>query len=361
MKLNRNNYEEYFLMYVDNELTAAERSAVEEFIALNPDLKPELEILQQTVLQPEPLSFDKSSLFAIASQGINKENHEEYFIEYVNNELSAADKNATETFVLQHPELQESFTAFKATVLQSELVEFKNKETLYRKEDTRVIAFSFQRFAVAAAVLGIIATGIWFYPSKEDQSPIAVTKSNTKQSSTVAPATSVTSSSTNTVVAEEKKTTEVASKFISDKILNTPVDANNILATTTVTKNFDPRSTDITTEEKPETKTVYTQGVVTENTDRTNTIAGTISNEKGGLTKIIEDQTPAVETNVAYTTLETEETDNNVYVGALSINKDKLKGVFRKATRLFSSKTKNENEDGKLQIANLEIETRKNK
>src|SRR6476469_2576705 len=200
MNINRNNYEEYFLMYVDNELTTEERSAVEQFISMNPDLKAELEILQQTVLQPEPLAFDKSSLFAIASKGINKENSEEYFVEYVNNELSAADKNSVETFVLQHPEMQDDFTAFKSTVLPQEKIEFKNKEVLYRREQVRVVTFSFQRMAIAAAVLGIVATGIWFYPANKKEAALAVTTETKNQ-----PAKITESVKENTVTSNDNK------------------------------------------------------------------------------------------------------------------------------------------------------------
>ena len=44
-------------MYVDNELPAAERAAVDRFIQENPDLAPELELLAQTSLPAEPFSF----------------------------------------------------------------------------------------------------------------------------------------------------------------------------------------------------------------------------------------------------------------------------------------------------------------
>jgi hypothetical protein len=62
---------------------------------------------------------------------------------------------------------------------------------------------------------------------------------------------------------------------------------------------------------------------------------------------------------VAYKALEEETSNDNVGIGPLSVNKDKLKGIFRKAGRFLTSKTKTENEDGKLQVANFEIDTRK--
>ena len=46
MIINRDNYENFFLLYVDGELCAADRKAVEDFAAENEDLQKELEILR---------------------------------------------------------------------------------------------------------------------------------------------------------------------------------------------------------------------------------------------------------------------------------------------------------------------------
>lgn len=61
MEINRHNYETYFLLYVDNELPASERTAVELFVQENPDLAPELTLLGGTILPQEFTSFEHKS------------------------------------------------------------------------------------------------------------------------------------------------------------------------------------------------------------------------------------------------------------------------------------------------------------
>jgi hypothetical protein len=64
MKINMQNYESYCLLYIDNELAAAERMELELFMQAHPTLANELAALQQTVLTPETLLFeDKAILY----------------------------------------------------------------------------------------------------------------------------------------------------------------------------------------------------------------------------------------------------------------------------------------------------------
>jgi hypothetical protein len=63
MQINRQTYEEYFLLYIDGELNAGERAAVEQFAEENPELKEELAILGQSVFTADKtISFENKEV-----------------------------------------------------------------------------------------------------------------------------------------------------------------------------------------------------------------------------------------------------------------------------------------------------------
>jgi hypothetical protein len=64
MELNQDNYENYLLLYIDNELTASERAAVEAYLESHPTYANELKTLQAVQLNAEFIEYpDKSSLY----------------------------------------------------------------------------------------------------------------------------------------------------------------------------------------------------------------------------------------------------------------------------------------------------------
>ncbi len=70
--INRNNYEEFFLLYTDGELNAAQQYEVENFVHQNPDLAIELEMFLSTRLHAETIEFDnKENLLRTEGNSIN--------------------------------------------------------------------------------------------------------------------------------------------------------------------------------------------------------------------------------------------------------------------------------------------------
>jgi len=187
MNINRYNYEEFFLLYIDNELSAAERRQVEAFVQKNPDLEEELMMLKQSQLKPDT-SFvleDKSSLFKSEKQSmINLENYETFFLLYVDGELSAPERRSVELFASQHPTQQQELEILLQTRITPETsVVFPNKENLYKRAGSeRVVAFKVWRIVAVAAML-ILAVGVfWLNPGGKTKPGIAKSEEQTKKS-----------------------------------------------------------------------------------------------------------------------------------------------------------------------------------
>lgn len=352
--INRNNYEEYLLMYLDGELSPEQQAAVEAFLLVNPDLEAEFRLLQQTILPAEDnISFPgKESLYR--DGGIHAGNYQEYFLLYIDGELNEADKEAVETFVLQNPSLQEEFTLLKGTVLPAEQLIFRDKQSLYRREKKlRPVVISIRWASLAAAaVLAIVALLVFNKGSEPD--PVAGTTPAIKVQQ---PAPGVEKqevlpelpANNNTTIAEApvKTAKQVAPVQVKQQMVESPVIAYEqkeqeqrslaVVETPPVVGNpvtGNTGSETTTTLEAGETKASFTRS---DNTD----------NEKSNLVQ------PAVYTEE----LDTEK-DKNLYVGAMQINPDKVRGLFRKAGRFLSNKVKNsdeEGDDGKLRIANMEV------
>jgi hypothetical protein len=66
MNINYDNYESYFLLYVDAELLPAEMQMVEEFAMEHPDLAIELDNLLAAKLPAATIAFDKTALLKTA-------------------------------------------------------------------------------------------------------------------------------------------------------------------------------------------------------------------------------------------------------------------------------------------------------
>lgn len=178
MNINRYNYEEYFLLYLDNELSLTERRAVESFVEKNADLQKELLALQQSTLSIDKniVFNDKKALLRFTSdeQSININNYEQFFIYYLDDELSRHEKAAVEQFIYRHPEFQEEFELIQQLRLSPESVTCPDKKGLYRFDKEQPVILPWWRIAAAAVILFIAAT-IWLntQPFSELDKPVA--------------------------------------------------------------------------------------------------------------------------------------------------------------------------------------------
>lgn len=153
--ITRENYEEFFLLYADDELPAETRLAVEQFVDAHPDLKEEWEALLQCRLEADSdRQFpDKDSLLR----------YEETFLDYIDRELDENGRKAVETLVHQDADRALELKQLMMTVSTPDAaIVFPGKEDLYRTERRRrVVMMPWLRVGAAAAVLAAVVWVIW--------------------------------------------------------------------------------------------------------------------------------------------------------------------------------------------------------
>lgn len=338
MEINRHNYETFFLLWVDGELSIQDQKDVEEFIDKNPDLASELALLQDTKLPIDDsiIYLNKESLLKIESPSLSLSTYEDYFLLYIDNELSSKEKQEVELFVLQHPALQAEFLLLQKTILSQEIIVFDNKELLYKKEEDEkpVTYFNWRRLAIAAAIIGLIFS-IWMI------APNNSVKQPNQQMAKVK----------NTFISSGNKTEQSISKdvvAVEPIILNgnlnsyikkeAKADVQNEIAITSndlIASNNKTAISENTQLETANTNSISEIGnntlSIIDLTEKSKTITASLIDEP--------DQ-PSIIKQAVYRELDTDESSNSLYVGALEINKDKLRGFLRKAGTIFRSKSK---------------------
>ena len=163
-------------MYVDNELSAAERKAVELFTAQNPDLQQELLMLKETVLQPMPVFFnDKSSLLKMDDV------LQEKLLLYLDNELNADERKAVEALIASDKAVAAEWSILQFSKLDvTEKIVFNDKHLLYKKEPAKVVGIRWWRIAAAAILIGFGAWGTISLLQNKKTTDIDVVKNHTK-------------------------------------------------------------------------------------------------------------------------------------------------------------------------------------
>jgi hypothetical protein len=191
MNINRDNYEEYFLLYADNELTDSEKTEVLMFVKQNKDLEEEFRMIHHTICKPDihiELADKSFLLRGNEASIINEKNYEEVFVLYHDNELTDKQKRDTENFLLLHTQLKNEFELIGlAKLTPDNSVIFPNKKRLYKKEKAgKVVPVIFWRALVAAVFIG---SGLWItqlYVQKSGEKPgVVIQPVPTKQATPV--------------------------------------------------------------------------------------------------------------------------------------------------------------------------------
>ena len=160
--INRYNYETYFLLYVDNELSAIEKNSVDEFVQSNPDLGEELVMLLQTILQKDGILLNnKMSLYK--KEPLLSDLQEKLLL-HLDNELNEVEKNQVSALIASSTTVSEEWDKIKsAKFFPENTIIYEDKKSLYRTEKGRLVFLPWRKLLAAAILVGVGLWGGWIY------------------------------------------------------------------------------------------------------------------------------------------------------------------------------------------------------
>jgi hypothetical protein len=142
MHINRDNYQEYAMEWLEGTLGAVEQAAFVRFLEYNPDLRPEVEELMSA--DPyTPVSSSIPSDFSMLKRSINEKminagNCLEFVIARRDGELDEVSLQRLESWLQQHPELHREVAALEGTFMQpDQTILFPDKDSLRHQVTVR--------------------------------------------------------------------------------------------------------------------------------------------------------------------------------------------------------------------------------
>jgi hypothetical protein len=368
--IDRNNYEEYFILYMDNELPVADKQMVELFMQENPDLKEELDLLMQFKLAPDnTIVFEGKEMLMKDEAFLQIPVITKKLLLHLDNELPAGEKASIEKLIAADSDVNKEWQLLQKTKLPAEAISFPYKESLYRKEETvRVVSIKWWRIAAAAVVLLGIGFGTYSILNKKGpvDGPDLVVINNKTENKTITPNNETGTKTISPVIQPPKEEIATAPE---NKTEQRPllVKQNSI---TPIIKND--KKNNFLQQEQP----LVVQANITDNKnevplfdkkneEKNKTASDAVAiNDKGNpSSQNFKEEGVTTDKSLRNTNTQAgnnPEVDRPVIVMSEPENsgkKNRLRGFFRKATRIFEHTTNISaaNEDDRLLIGGLAV------
>jgi hypothetical protein len=138
MNITRNNYESYFIDFLDGKLNATDIANLKTFLKLNPDLEAELHEFSFTKITDETLKFQyKESLYKNINvvKNINENNFEEFCIAYYEKDLDNNAENKLHEYLYLYPNERKVFNIYSKTFVKPDSdILFNSKSKLKHRK-----------------------------------------------------------------------------------------------------------------------------------------------------------------------------------------------------------------------------------
>ena len=294
-------------------------------------------------------------------QNINLHNYQDFLLRYIDEELDLRETEALIAFVAAHPAIGEELESLQSTKLDIETIAcpskallyknifpvivepttivYPNKQNLFKKEKEKAPVILLKWWAVGAAAVFIFIVaryGMFNGEAGGGLSKNSSSKNIAQKNSVVKAETSTASNATKSnavVTSESLASTNIVSK--QQNITTNPLQSGGL---GDVAYHAIQNASTVTVSETARAIPSYNGSII----DVKPTVIAEITTAPIALNQAAETPEP----NEIIETLDTEAASSNrsVMVGAFEIDKDKFRGLFRKANALFKNKETNKNE-----------------
>ena len=343
MEINQHNYEHYFLMYIDNELSTEEKAAVNDFIMLHPNYSNKLETLQQLKISPDTLIYEnKFSLYKLSEQ-------DEQCIAYLENEMTKEEKESFESEISTDIYLQSNVKQWQATFITPPTtieIDPNFKNSLYKKSSQIKPLWattSFKRWSSVAAILVVVIGFSLFNAENKQETPSFTNNIGVKAELNKAAVTEINNvadiKATKNSIALHKIKKEALSPIvpISAQAQNENANSNlNSLNNTAYAAPNNDIAIALLAKEDINTKTMN-EAITLPKEILPTSISNVNEEAKNNMEAII---TPI---QVQYSNIDTDEEERSINIANIEIDGAKFRELSRKITTLFK-RTKPEND-----------------
>lgn len=174
--ITRDNYEIYFIDYFDGNLSEEQEALLFQFLEENSDLKLEFEEFQNIKVDTHE-DFAKPDLsFLKKSSPINAQNEDEYFIAYLENDLSSSEQDLVKNYINGNLLAQQKFNRYQKVTLTAPTISYPEKSKLKR----RAVIISFRTYLTVASIAAGLLFILWIIPfnSATDNGNVILLSSN---------------------------------------------------------------------------------------------------------------------------------------------------------------------------------------
>lgn len=153
MKINRNNYEPFFLDFLEGNLEEDQIDQFLDFLEQNPDLKEELQLFESIHLPEEQIVYPgKKELYKSAADV--KQAAENQIIAYLEGDMEDEKRRSFEAWLGAHPELQKEYKLYAQTrLIADRAIKYPEKHKLYRKSGKTIVLNWISRVAAVVVLL----------------------------------------------------------------------------------------------------------------------------------------------------------------------------------------------------------------